>query len=230
MERAEKRARRRRSFYRFNFYGRLAGTAVAIPILIMCALYLPASQQLTPLAPTARDRLHSSPLYQERVKGLSEDQATDVVGDLATQGVKRLDDQALIAHYSAYASMLAQADEPTCEAMATGAVTVEQMTRELASLDEAQKTDFIDTNALAALAELEQTPPPAITPAQVNQAMEQFVATLTPTEVRRMTVYADSKAKQAPSETCFWQRKYFGSISVLPEPHKHVMARFLAQQ
>jgi hypothetical protein len=226
MARAEKRARRTRSFYRFNFFGRLAGTAVAIPVLILSALYIPASQ--SPVM-TARDRLHNSPVYQARVKGLSEEQATDLVGDLAAKGVRRLDDHALVARLSAYASMLSNADESTCEAMADGTVTVEQMTQVITNLNQPQKTDFIETNEMAALAELEQLPPPTVSSQEVDQAMEEFVATLSSAEVRRLTAYADSKATQPPREVCFWQRKYFGSIAILPEPHKHVMARFLAE-
>lgn len=227
LARAERRERRHRLYSRLNMFVRLGATAVIIPLMIYSAVSVPAQH---PISSGARDRLHSSPLYQERVKGLSEEQASDLTAELTQKGVKRLDDQSLVNYLSAYASMLSNADEPTCEAMAAGTVSVRQMSQAIANLGEPQKGDFVEMNYVAALAELEQAKPPAISSQEVSQTMEHFAATLTPTELRRLTTFAGAKAKPAPSELCFWQRKYFGAVAALPEPDRHILARYLVQQ
>jgi hypothetical protein len=227
MARAERQERRRRVLYRFNMFVRLAAVVVIIPLTIYSALYAPAANRA---APTARDRLLSSTLYQQRIKGFSDEQASQLVAELTPKGVKRLDDQALVNYLSTYALMLSNADESTCEAMADGTVSVKKMTQLIENLGEPQRTNFVDTSYMAALAEIEQTKPPVNSSEEVDQTMEHFAATLTPTELRRLTSFVDAKSKRSPSELCYWQRKYFGAVASLPEPDRHILARYLVEQ
>jgi hypothetical protein len=226
LAKAEKRSRRWRRRYRVNVYSSLGAAALYVYLVVAAALKVGDAHQR---APTAAERLRSSPLFVERTRGMTEDQASAYIGQLSDKGLSRLDDDSVVAFYSAYAQLLARADEATCEAIATETASPDAVGKLIDGLGEPSRTRFLEAIAMAALAELEQRPAPTLTQAEVDDAEEQFVGTLTPDEQQKLAAFA-TQTDPSLRDLCFWRRKYPSSLSVLKEPQRHVLARYLAQK
>ena len=72
------------------------------------------------------EKLKSLSAFQQRAHGMTEEQATDLFGDLVEKGIPRLDDSTLLLRLTAMGELLSKVDASVCDSVAQGRTSAEQ--------------------------------------------------------------------------------------------------------
>ncbi len=228
--RAERKSRRQFRMGRWAFRLNLAlpviaGVGVGLASLISSVAEpsLSADSQQKPA--TALQELLTSPLYKDKTRGMSQEQAGEVLAQLIQNGIPRLEDEALVGYYAGFGEMLNKSDLKTCGAFVGGQSTNAQNDHVLGALGE--KLDaWNQIQYHAALLELQQVPIPSASSADINKAKVHLASLLGLTVQQLDTLFTQSNP--TPADTCRVMRVLYGSVAQLEEPYNRVWARYLA--
>jgi hypothetical protein len=175
------------------------------------------------------DRLKALPAFQERARGLQEQQATELFGDLVDKGTARLEDSVLLARYGALSEVLETANEATCEAIAGGTAQAGVMEALLGKISDGAQASFLDSQYRAAKAELQQVKPLVLSKDETAMAREKFLVTFDDKELARLQRELRPNSGAARDRSCWMARKDLEAVKLLDEPYKRMWARTLNQ-
>ena len=176
------------------------------------------------------ERLKALPAFQERARGLQEQQATELFGELVDKGTARLEDSVLLARYGALSEVMETANEATCEAIAGGTAQAGVMEALLGKISDGAQASFLDSQYRAAKAELQQVKPLVLSKDETAIARERFLVTFDDKDLARLQREVRPNSGAARDRSCWMARKDLAAVKLLDEPYKRMWARTLNQQ
>jgi hypothetical protein len=171
------------------------------------------------------EKLKALPAFEQRAKGMTNEQMSDLFGDLVGKGAARLEDTTLLARYAALGDLLATADAATCEAITEGKTSVEQFETALGKISEERQAEFLDSQYRAAVAELQQAKFVPLSKEEIEAAAVRVGESMSAQEQVRA-----SGDKGTSGRSCWMAKKAYAAVTDLEEPYNRMWARYLTQQ
>jgi hypothetical protein len=178
------------------------------------------------------ERLEGTPEWKQFKSSLpwSRTAAREKGFELARNGTRRLDDQALLTRAQVLQQLLDQVDEPTCAAMARGTTGFFDISGPFSGLDAAAQDAWIDLSYQAILAELQQRPAPAPPGSAERAAAYNALLSRMPADHKGAFIAATATFKMADDANgCWVARTIYFFLPNLEEPHRRALARALVQ-
>ncbi|MGI0490663.1 hypothetical protein ACN4EG_02525 [Alkalinema pantanalense CENA528] len=186
-------------------------------------------------------KIADSPTMKEQFKSVSKDQAEQLGSNLAKQGLKRLDDTSLERRAVILSSMLAKMDTKSCASVVTGQpLTGDDQNNPifmaLEKLDPQSIDDWFQLSYKAMELEAQKVPAPAFDQSKMQPALKAVLKTMPEDDAQKFikvmqSISSPSGAATTSSEDSCWAgRKLYDSMKSLPQEHKVVLARALAQE
>lgn len=192
--------------------------------------YPPSSRLHAPFQ-TYLERLQALPEYQDYVRGVKSSQEGFSAGfQLTRNGMKRLDDGALVKRAAILAAVLDRMSEADCARTVRGdAADVRQASERvmaaLEQLDPAAITDWFELSYQAAVAQLRGAPEPPLAQLAVADAMRALLATLPEPDARRLAGSLGNMARSSDADACWAGRTLYRGTLALPKDHQAVLVR-----
>jgi len=182
-------------------------------------------------------KLVREPVYLERMKGLSGEQAQVMGAQLAMSGLGRLELPVLERRSLLIGDLLQKLSVPDCAAMAKvttpaeAARNGERIIETLAVMPQAAIDEWFDIAYEATVAELQQRPLTKVEPAEVDAAAVALVQ-LVPTDAERQRLGRVMSNLPAASndDACWAVRTMYEYAPKLPEPKRGHLAWATTQQ
>jgi hypothetical protein len=175
------------------------------------------------------EKLKALPAFQQRALGMTDEQKSDLFGDLVGKGTARLDDSTLLGRFAALGDVLAKADEATCEAISEGKAAVEQFETALGQISEQGQSVFLDSQYRAAVAELQQIKPVLLSKDETEAAEIRMGSALNAQEKEQVNA-PNKAAGNSHADSCWKARKAYAAVTELEEPYNRMWARVVSQQ
>ena len=174
------------------------------------------------------EKLKALPAFQQRAHGMTEEQASDLFGDLVGKGMPRLDDSTLLLRMTAMGELLSKADASVCDSISQGRASAEQVERALGQISEVGQAGFLDSQYRAAVAELQQTKPILLSSEDLKVTALRVETALDGQD--QGGAQSGVSGQSQGGEKCQLAKRAYGAVANLDEPYNRMWARYLVQQ
>ncbi|HBZ68631.1 MAG TPA: hypothetical protein DEP35_02320 [Deltaproteobacteria bacterium] len=174
--------------------------------------------------------LSGLPAFEERLKGLPDDERRNAIDALEAKGMSRLGDEALLERAALVGEMLGGLDPDTCGAIVRGQASPAQFSKALASLPPSAIHAWAELAFQAARAELTGEPAPPDDPSAVKAALSALGQRLPAPEVQRLGTALTNLRILSNTEACWAGRRIYAEVHELGAPHDRALARMLVKR
>ncbi|UKE52439.1 hypothetical protein KCU57_09375 [Xanthomonas translucens] len=181
-------------------------------------------------------KLVNDPRYVALLKQGDKAQAQRAGFELAQKGISRLDHATLEQRLEILAAVSEKVDVPKCALLARGGnpndarAMSATMLQGLETLPPAQIDQWFEISLKATDAQLSNTPPQTVAPADVQAAMTSLINALPSDQQQRLVKVLPQMAQASDADACWAARTLYTQALAAKEPVRGQLAWVLAQQ
>jgi hypothetical protein len=195
------------------------------------AVMAPFKTQQARMLGELTDELGAVPGFERAFRGLSGDEAEAKGRELASRGLRRLDDRSLLSRAELMNILLPRLSESTCACMARGAAVREaqaEIANEVQSLERHAYANWLEISKQAMIAELQENPIRVVAQSEIEKSLGTLESRLSPEDAERL---GRGIAKGASDVDACWAMRTLYRVAIdLPAADRAVVLRALVSE